>query len=246
MKFKYYIPKTIRRILKLSINNIIKLYRYLLYFLLPKPKSYNDIVNSYDKYLFFQNNKYCSHESENAKWKEGQQRYLNLQFAGIKRDLKIIDIACGDGVGLRHLRYMGFKNLMGVELNKTKASLALESGFNVINVDMHNLHNIENNEFDVVYSSHTLEHAYEPVKVVKEFKRILRKTGLLVIVLPYPDTNILNDKAHGGKYELGTNVTDNGMSVVRFFTEMGFDLIKKEYDSFREPEIWLTLRKRDS
>lgn len=245
IKIKQFIPKKIRRIIKILFNKSKELFRFLRYAVLPKPKRYKDVVSSYEKYLFFQKNKYCSFESENPKWKHGQQRYLSIKFEDLNRDLKILDIACGDGVGLKHLRNMGFKNIMGVELNETKASIALQGGFNVISADMHNLHNIDDKEFDVVYSSHTLEHAYEPGKVVNEFNRILKKTGLLIIVLPYPDLNIHNDEAHGGKYELGTNVIDNGETVVIFFKNKGFNLIEKTFDNFREPEIWLTLKKYD-
>jgi ubiquinone/menaquinone biosynthesis C-methylase UbiE len=88
-----------------------------------------------------------------------------------------------------------------------------------------------------------LEHAYNPSAVVNEFYRILKKGGLLKIVLPYPDTIRDNEEAHGGKYELGTYIEDKGETVTKFFNKYGFILVQKKFDDFREPEIWLTFKK---
>ena len=241
MKLKNLIPKLIRKHIKIGIARTRKASRIVSYWV-RKPSNYKNIVHSYDKYLYYQNTKYSSFESNNHKWKEGQERYLNEVFSSMDRDLNILDIACGDGVGLRHMRKMGFKRITGVELNLSKASIAKEDGISIINSDMHDLAIISDNEFDIVYSSHTLEHAYKPNIVVSEFTRILKKNGLLYIVLPYPDQNIHNDEAHGGKYELGTNILDNGETVINFFLERGLSLIEKKFDSFREPEIWLIFK----
>jgi len=42
---------------------------------------------------------------------------------------------------------------------------------------------------------------------------------------------------------LGTHIIDNGETVATFFLKNGFNLINKEFDSLREPEIWLDLKK---
>jgi SAM-dependent methyltransferase len=95
---------------------------------------------------------------------------------------------------------------------------------------------------DIVYSSHTLEHAYWPDKVVKEFHRILKLDGKLFVVLPYPDSGN-NAEAHGAKYELGTTTDDGGAAVMTYFTKRGFSLEFVKAESFREPEIWLEMKK---
>ncbi len=138
---------------------------------------------------------------------------------------------------------MGFLNVVGVELSQEKIERAKNYGYKVIQADMHKLKDFKDGEFDIIYSSHTLEHAYSPTIVLKEFHRILKNNGILKIVLPYPDLTRDNDEAHGGKYELHTNIEDNGESVVKFFEKFGFVLLDKKFDSFREPEIWLTFKK---
>ncbi|MCV2368943.1 class I SAM-dependent methyltransferase [Roseateles oligotrophus] len=212
--------------------------------LTPSPvKTYQDIVPDYQTYVGYQTDKWASHEITVPKWEQGQQRYLHAVFAEVPRKLRIADIACGDGVGLRHFKQMGFTDVVGVELNPSKLDMAEQSGYQVVERDMHDLCCFEAQSFDIVYSSHSLEHAYQPSKVLAEFHRILRPAGALFVVLPYPDMGDWNDEAHGAKYELGTNIKDNGASVVQYFERAGFKLLSSSFDSFREPEIWLKFEK---
>jgi len=208
-------------------------------------KNYNDIVKNYDEYIYFQTQKYISHELDNELWSEGQSRYIKSEFENVNRNSIILDIACGDGVGLKVFKNMFFNNVIGVEIAEEKLKRAKAFGYNIVSADMHDLSIFENHKFDLIYSSHTLEHAYHPSIVVKEFYRILKPGGKLKIVLPYPDLTHINDEAHGGKYELNTNKDDNGISVINFFIEHSFKLLDKKFDDFREPEIWLTFSKDD-
>lgn len=200
-------------------------------------------VPDYAEYVRLQKEDYCSYESQNKHWSKGQKRYIKKKFSRVDRDKKILDIACGDGVGLKEFKKLGFENVTGVEFNKQKADLARETGYEVHELDMHNLTNLKSDSFDIVYSSHTLEHAYKPGKALQELHRVLKKGGLLLVVLPYPDLSETNVKAHVAKFELGTNKTDGGKSIVDYFQAGRFHLLKKEFDKYREPEIWLTLSK---
>ncbi|MFW9989365.1 MAG: class I SAM-dependent methyltransferase, partial [Candidatus Odinarchaeota archaeon] len=136
-------------------------------------KNYSMIAKNYDEYLNFQLEKHAGHESKHSRWSKGQIRFIDKNFSKLDRSLKIIDIACGDGVGLFQFKKLNFYNVIGVELNEEKLNIAKKIGYNVFNLDMHNLSIFPNNEFDIIYSSHTLEHAFNPSEVLKEFYRIL-------------------------------------------------------------------------
>lgn len=207
-----------------------------------KTKKFSDIIPDYAEYTRLQKQDYCSFESDNKHWAKGQERYIKQNFAKTKKDANILDMACGDGVGLKTFKKLGFKNLTGVEFNAKKAKVAEKIGYPVKKYDMHQLKFIDST-FDIVYSSHTLEHSYKPSEAIKQLHRVLKPKGLLYVVLPYPDNSHPNDKAHGAKYELGTNHDDNGKAVTGYFEKLGFTLISKKYDHFREPEIWLKFRK---
>jgi ubiquinone/menaquinone biosynthesis C-methylase UbiE len=46
------------------------------------------------------------------------------------------------------------------------------------------LHMIETNKYDFLLSSHSLEHIANPVKALKEWNRVLKNSGKLILVLP--------------------------------------------------------------
>jgi len=51
--------------------------------------------------------------------------------------------------------------------------------------DGSNLADVENGSYDFVLSSHNLEHFANPVKALKEWQRVLRPGGSLILVLPH-------------------------------------------------------------
>jgi SAM-dependent methyltransferase len=208
------------------------------------PRSARDLISDYGEYLRLQREQYLSHESEVDRWAEGQRRFVNAAFADLRRDARVLDCACGDGVGLDALRALGFRDLVGVELAAPKARRARERGFRVEELDMHDLSSLGRSRFDAILSSHTLEHAYDPGRVIEELARLLSPDGTLHVVLPFPDPGPRNELAHSAKYELGTDADDGGERVTRFFVDRGFELVARRSDEFREPELWLSLKKR--
>jgi len=196
---------------------------------------------TYDDYIIAQTVTFKGFEKDNERWVEGQQRFIDSWLSELPRDIVLLDIACGDGVGLRYFKLLGFKKVIGAEIDNDKLRVAAESGYEVYKQDIHCLDNFENDKFDVVYSSHTLEHALYPNTVLNEFHRVLKPSGLLFIVLPFPDKS--NDRAHCGKFILGTYKDDEGRYVINYIESFGYKLLRKHYDSFRENEIWLNFRK---
>ena len=232
-KNREYIQKAINEGLDLFGRSDIKFCRKGI-------SSYKDVVPDYKDYLSRQMVKYAGFERDNPHWVEGQKKYITSNFVGHSREAKILDIACGDGVGLQMFKEMGFKNVAGLEYNADKAKAAKSVGYEVFQADMHNLSMFKDGSFDIVYSSHSLEHAYNPRQVIQEFYRILVPSGLLYVVLPFPDMG--PDDAHGGKYELQTHRNDVN-AVAGVFNSMGFSTVNVKTDSFREAEIWITMSK---
>lgn len=195
----------------------------------------------YNQYLELQVNKYLSHELHSRTWSDGQRRYIRLEFVDINKTSRILDISCGDGVGLKYFKELGYTNLVGVEYSAEKAVLAQNYGFPVHTGDFHNISFLQSGSFDVVYSSHSLEHALFPVQVMAEFYRVLKVGGFLKLVLPYPDKGPLD--AHVAKEELGTDQEDKGDKVLKFVQKQGFKIVNYKFDNYREDEIWITAAK---
>lgn len=184
-------------------------------------------------YFSLQTEKYESFESQNQKWTDGQKRFIDFYFDSKERNIRILDIGCGEGVGLAYLKSLGFKNVFGVEFNPRKAQIARKTA-TVYEQDAHNL-DIPG-KFDVVVLSHFLEHTLQPDVVLKNVAKLLKKTSEMLIVLPFPDTG--PDDAHTAKYILGTAEGDEE-KLDDYITKCGFTNLFSVRDGFREPEIWL-------
>ena len=51
-----------------------------------------------------------------------------------------------------------------------------------------NLINIPNEKYDFIIASHCLEHCANPLKTVEEWLRVLKKGGILLLILPHPES----------------------------------------------------------
>ena len=58
-----------------------------------------------------------------------------------------------------------------------------KKGFQYIR-EASDLHNIEDNKYDFLLSSHCLEHCANAIKTLKEWQRVVKKGGYLLIIVP--------------------------------------------------------------
>ena len=107
-----------------------------------------------------------------------------------KRGEKIIDIGCGDGYYLHLLSHLGISDLhlSGTDydikgLDKTKKNLD-NSKIKIYSGDLMKKLPFENNFFDKILCIETLEHVINPERVLKEFYRVLKSSGTLIITYP--------------------------------------------------------------
>ena len=221
----------------------MKVFKNIYKLFFNKKKTASIVHADYLSYEYAQKVKFKSHEIDVPKWEEGQMRFIKRWFNEYDKSLSILDISCGDGVGLRQFKKLGFLNVVGADFEEEKIKLASKTGYTTYLADFHKLDMFQDNEFDIVYSSHSLEHSYNPKAVISEFKRILITNGHLILVLPYPDADDWNLCAHCAKHEIGTNKNDNAKTIIRYVECFGFKLLKKEFDQFREPEVWLCFSK---
>ena len=60
-------------------------------------------------------------------------------------------------------------------------------GWDFENGDAQYLHPLEDSHFDFVYSSHTLEHMLEPEVALRNWWRVLKPSGFLILYVPHRD-----------------------------------------------------------
>jgi SAM-dependent methyltransferase len=106
---------------------------------------------------------------------------MMIEKANPPRNSKILCVGCRNTAELDYFQSMGFPHVVGIDLFSEDSRIQV--------MDMHNL-TFGENSFDIVYSSHSLEHSYDIQKVAQEFVRVTRDKGLMVIEIPvrYPTT----------------------------------------------------------
>lgn len=211
-------------------------------------KKEGNLFSEYKEYVNYQDID-CAIDY-NHDYHEGVQNAHNQiigeYLSDLDRNNMILDCGCGFGFSLNAFRKHKFTNVVGTDISDDRLAIAKKNGHNVKKLDMHNLIDFNNESFDVVYSSHALEHALYPNKVISEIYRVLKNDGIFMLVLPFPV--ILSDehtaKAHcGAKYlKLTDSVTD--VMLIKTIESFKFRLVEKGYGDYRgEAEIYLKFSK---
>lgn len=117
--------------------------------------------------------------------KDQFDRYvLATQYA---KDADCLDAACGAGYGTKMLSGVA-RQVLGLDFSEEALTHAREH-YSADNVqfrqaDLNKLLALESDRFDVVVSFETIEHLHQQQQLVKEFHRILRPGGVLLMSSP--------------------------------------------------------------
>ena len=104
-----------------------------------------------------------------------------------RKDKRILDAGCGPGILMSELIRKGF-NVVGVDMSHEMLKLAdkrlsimnAERSFHLMRSDIEKMP-FEDCLFDMVVTSGVIEYLNSDEKVLKEFQRILRDKGILII-----------------------------------------------------------------
>ena len=166
-----------------------------------------------------------------------------LKIMDIKKEEKILDIACGQGFFTNEFAKLGVE-VYGADISKELIDLANRNSPGSIKYFVSSAHKIgfaENNTFDkvtIILASQNMENF---ISVLKECSRILKPTGRLFLVLNHPAFRVPQKSDWG--FDEGRNVqyrkVEHYMSEIMTKIDMNpgeKDLRKKEYTvSFHRP-----------
>ena len=96
---------------------------------------------------------------------------------------RVLVVGCGEGYEVKWLADRGFE-VRGVT-NETQEAITGVQKYNLYLgvADIHRLP-FRNNYFDCVYAANILEHSVAPYIALREWRRVLKKGGWLIIVMP--------------------------------------------------------------
>jgi methionine biosynthesis protein MetW len=108
---------------------------------------------------------------------------LQIIASWIEPGSKVLDLGCGEGDLLRHLKKEKQILGTGIESSEEKAAKCIEKGLQVLQGDItEEILDYPDNAFDYVILSQTLQQVYEPHKLIKELLRVGRR-----IIVSFPN-----------------------------------------------------------
>lgn len=125
----------------------------------------------------------------------GQNIWHNTRFQEVGREIeitkngKILDIGCADGVFTNVvLKKSGAQKVIGIDVLKKSVDWAKLhwQGNKKLEFRMGNAHSLKfpNNSFDAVFALEVMEHVPKPLVVLRQIKRVLKKGGYAVMLVP--------------------------------------------------------------
>ena len=89
---------------------------------------------------------------------------------------RVLDLGCGDGSLLRHLQQVRQASGYGIEIDDNKVLASMKNGVNVLQADLEaGLSGFDNDSFDYVILSLTLQAVRHTERIVKEMLRVGRE-----------------------------------------------------------------------
>ncbi len=109
-----------------------------------------------------------------------------MTLNGQKRG-KLLDVGCGNGQLLAKMRGLGW-DVVGVEPDGQAVNVGRkEFRLEIYEGTLHEA-GFPDDRFDAITMSHVIEHASDPIDLLKECRRVLKRQGRLVVVTPNLDS----------------------------------------------------------
>lgn len=154
----------------------------------------------------------------------------------IEQDLlreSVLDVGCGDGYGLQRFKENMFKEFRGIDCLFDRCNFASKLGFPVMCLDIYD-YEIDR-QFDLVFSSHFLEHLPDWKKGLDIMISSVKENGHLFLVVPVLG-NIPQSSAHFSFF-------DDEAEIVKYLEENEMKVIEFKIKQRSDKEVWILAQK---
>jgi len=139
-----------------------------------------------------------SHSYESGIWSRYFSQSYDAVIESSKKSIKkstfnVVDVGCGTGLFLQRFsnKIPGVNALTGIDLSKEMIKIARNKKYTakkiVFSVESSSSMSLETSEYDVVFCLNALHHFPDHREVFKEFSRILRAGGTLILLELFTD-----------------------------------------------------------
>lgn len=192
------------------------------------------------------------HEVELANWwSRGRQDAILKILSRYPRHVRICDIGCSSGALMQQLKARGFTSLAGIDISARAVEAAKKRGFIDVKEAAADATAFSDNSFDIVIASDILEHVKDDGASIREWLRILKPEGILVLFVPaFPflwsgHDVVLHHQRRYLRKPLVAMLTKNGFEVKKsfywdfllFFPKVVISLIGRFAKSKEKPEV---------
>ena len=134
---------------------------------------------------------------------------------------RILDIACGNGGILKHLKSRGYRNLEGLEISEYAVNRLRGEGLTMHQGRLPRLP-LPDTTYDVAVASQVLEHIIRRDVFAQEIARVLKPDGQAMIFVPNDCLGPIDEPEHVIKYTEATLCR----FLARHFTVKGIEIIR--------------------
>lgn len=111
-----------------------------------------------------------------------RRRDLEVISGLVRPGDRVLDIGCGDGIFLRHLKDEKQADVLGLELDTDSIARCIANGVPVVQAEFDDkLEFADDNSFDLVVVSHTLQEMRNPELILRHILRAGKRAAVSVI-----------------------------------------------------------------
>lgn len=100
-----------------------------------------------------------------------------------KSKIKILDIGCGSGMITKKIKDLGYE-VEGLDFSEEAINRAVANGINASVCNLDEGIKRPDSSYDVIWAGDIIEHVFDPIGLIKELHRILKKDGVLILCIP--------------------------------------------------------------
>jgi SAM-dependent methyltransferase len=123
-------------------------------------------------------------QEEKHWWFESRRNIIINLLKKTDRNSTILEIGCSGGQLIQALNRRGFKNVQGIDISQQAIDLCRQKDIHDVFVMDGSKPAFGDGQFDIVIASDVLEHIEDEQKALKEWNRILKPAGKLIVFVP--------------------------------------------------------------
>jgi len=174
-------------------------------------------------------------EPEDGGQEEIARRMLNylIQNGYLKPGSRILDVGCGRGFSMAFFAEQGF-SAVGITLGQEDLKICRQKGLDVFRMDQSFL-DFKDDDFDLIWCRHCLEHSIFPYFTLSEFLRVLKPGGHLYVEVPAPDTTCRHQSNQNHYSVLGKSMWMELITRSEFIQGKVFDI---DFETVAGPDTY--------